>query len=108
LNSQQYLDQVRARAFYPNPAPALPYSLENLKLERRRELALEGVRYYDLLRWGDAQAAINSANGVVDVRIAGVPSKYTINFDPSRAFSPLPESQIRVSQGKLVQNPAWQ
>jgi hypothetical protein len=107
-NSQVYFDRVRARAFAPNPAPALAYSLENLKLERRRELALEGIRYYDLLRWGDAQAAINSANGTVDVRTAGVPGKYTISFDPARAFSPLPESQIRVSQGNLVQNPAWQ
>lgn len=107
-NSQAYLDRVRARAFAPAPAPALAYSLENLKQERRRELALEGIRYYDLLRWGDAQAALNSANNTVDVRTAGVPTKYTVNFDPARAFSPLPESQIRVSQGKLVQNPAWQ
>lgn len=107
-NSQVYLDRVRARAFAPNAAPAMPYSLENLKLERRRELALEGIRYYDLLRWRDAQTAINSANNTVDVRTAGVPGKYTISFDPARAFSPIPESQIRVSQGNLVQNPAWQ
>lgn len=106
-NSQAYFDQVRARAFAPNPAPALAYSLENLKQERRRELALEGIRYYDLLRWGDAEAVINSANNTVDVRTAGVPGKYTVNFTREKAFSPIPESQIRVSQGLLEQNPAW-
>jgi hypothetical protein len=106
-NSQQYMDQVRERAFAPATAPALTYSLENLKLERRRELALEGIRYYDLLRWGDAQTAITSANGVVDVRNAGILGKYNVNFSPNKVFSPLPESQIRVSQGKLEQNPGW-
>jgi hypothetical protein len=107
-NSQTYLDMVRNRAFYPNPAPAMTYSLENLKLERRRELALEGIRYYDLLRWGDAQTAITAANGVVAVKNGGVDAKYNVNFNPARVFSPLPESQIKVSQGKLVQNPGWQ
>jgi hypothetical protein len=106
-NSQTYFDRVRNRAFYPNPAPALTYSLDNLKLERRRELALEGIRYYDLLRWGDAQTAITSANGVVDVKNAGVAAKYQVNFNPARVFSPLPESQVRVSQGNLEQNPGW-
>lgn len=105
-NSQLYLDMVRKRAFFPNPAPALTYSLENLKLERRRELALEGIRYYDLLRWGDAQAAITASNGI-PVKNGGTDRQYNVNFNPARVFSPLPESQIRVSQGNMVQNPGW-
>jgi hypothetical protein len=108
LNSQANLDKVRARAFFPKPAPAMTYSIENLKLERRRELALEGLRYYDLLRWGEVEAALTAANGIVDVKNGGVDAKYNVQFNANRVFSPLPESQIRVSQGKLVQNPGWQ
>jgi hypothetical protein len=107
INSQANLEKVRNRAYYPEKAPALEYSLPNLKLERRRELALEGLRYFDLLRWGDAQTAITSASGTVDVKTAGVPTKYSVNFNEARVFSPLPESQIRVSQGQLIQNPGW-
>jgi starch-binding outer membrane protein, SusD/RagB family len=84
------------------------YSLQAVKDERHKELALEGIRYYDLLRWGDAVTAINSANGIVDVKNAGVAAKYSTNFTLAKEYSPIPESQIRVSQGKLVQNPAWQ
>lgn len=105
-NAQAYFDRVRNRAFAPAAAPAVVVSLTAIKQERRRELALEGLRYYDLLRWGDAETAINASNGV-PVKIAGVDSKYSVNFTVAKAFSPLPESQIRVSQGKLVQNPAW-
>lgn len=105
-NAQTYFDKVRNRAFAPGTAPAVTVSLNAIKQERRRELALEGLRYYDLLRWGDAETAINASNGI-PVKIAGVDSEYSVSFSLERAFSPLPESQIRVSQGKLVQNPAW-
>lgn len=105
-HAQADFDKVRNRAFAPATAPAVPVSLSAIKLERRRELACEGLRYYDLLRWGDAESAINGSNGT-PVKIAGIDGNYSVNFTLAKAFSPLPESQIRVSQGKLVQNPAW-
>ena len=45
-NAQAYLDRVRSRA----GLQSVPATLDNIKKERRFELAFEGVRYYDLLR----------------------------------------------------------
>lgn len=102
-HSQKYLDEVRDRV----GLPSVTYSLSALKSERRHEFALEGVRWFDLLRWGDVATAINSENGV-PVKTDNIDTSYKINFNPDRVFLPLPESQIRVSRGNLVQNPGWE
>ena len=39
-------------------------SLEALKAERRHELAFEGLRYFDLVRWGDCKAAFEALGTV--------------------------------------------
>lgn len=84
-----------------------PYSLNNLKKERRLELSLEGLRYYDLLRWGDAKTQIELANGE-SVKLLGLNEEYNISYREDRAFLPLPESEISLSQGNLIQNPGWE
>ena len=50
----QLLNAVRARV----GLAAVPATLENIKTERRLELAGEGHRWFDLVRWGDAPAAL--------------------------------------------------
>jgi hypothetical protein len=47
----QYLNQVRSRA---NLGPAIGDVMTAIKKERQMELAFEGVRFLDLIRWGDA------------------------------------------------------
>ncbi len=54
--AQALLDAVRARV---NLA-SVPVSLAAIKAERRLELAGEGNRFFDLVRWGDATAALAS------------------------------------------------
>jgi hypothetical protein len=98
------LNLVRGRA----KLGSVPYSLDAIKAERRHEFALEGLRWFDLLRWHDAEAAINAANGVVDIKNDNVDMKYSIKFNPNRVFLKLPESQIRLSAGVLIQNPGWE
>ncbi|NME67424.1 RagB/SusD family nutrient uptake outer membrane protein [Flammeovirga aprica] len=103
VDASANLNRVRSRVGLGTVDP----SLENIKLERRRELAFEGVRYYDLLRWGDAGQAINSANGMT-VKNATVDTPYEISFRPeTNGFLPIPESQIRLSAGVLTQNEGW-
>ncbi|AZA83361.1 RagB/SusD family nutrient uptake outer membrane protein [Chryseobacterium lactis] len=52
--AQALLDAVRARV----GLASVPVSLQAVKDERRRELAGEGHRWFDLVRWGDAPSKL--------------------------------------------------
>ena len=52
--AQALLDAVRSRV----GLPSVPATLENIYTERRLELATEGHRFFDLVRWGKASANI--------------------------------------------------
>lgn len=54
--AQALFDAVRARV----GLPSVPVSLAAIKSERRAELAGEGHRWFDLVRWGDAPAVLGS------------------------------------------------
>lgn len=50
-----YLNKVRTRARLSSKSNV---TMDDLKLERRLELAMEAVRFQDLIRWGDAPAVL--------------------------------------------------
>jgi hypothetical protein len=52
--AQALLDAVRSRV----GLPSVPVTLAAIKNERRMELAGEGLRFFDLVRWGDAAAKL--------------------------------------------------
>jgi starch-binding outer membrane protein, SusD/RagB family len=56
--AQALLDAVRARV----GLASIPVSMTAIKLERRKELAGEGHRWFDLVRWGDAPTALAFKN----------------------------------------------
>lgn len=93
-----YLNQVRERAREGNPA-ILPDITETNKellrdiilIERRHELALEGHRFWDLIRTGKAPAVLG--------QLGFVTGKHEL--------LPIPQNEIDISQGTLLQNPDW-
>lgn len=61
-----------------------------IKDERRWEFAMEGQRFYDLVRWGDAQAELGP-----------------LGYTNKHRYYPIPQQAIDLSGGVLTQNPEW-
>ena len=104
-----YINQVRDRV----GLPALgAYTEEALRNERRYELCFEGIRYYDLLRWHIAGTQLDKKNGV-PICNAGVWTTANMGdmqkrIEETGGFFPIPVSQVNLSAGVLVQDPAWE
>lgn len=95
------MNAVRARA---GLAP-VGYSLQALKEERLHELSFEGLRWFDLVRWGDVDTAFN---GTINVRNSGVDATYQVNYrTETKGLVSIPETEIRLGNGIYEQNPGW-
>ena len=98
-NAQQYLDRVRNRV----GLASVPVTLENIKAERRFELAFEGVRYYDLLRWHDEDLITINRRGQANAETKSITFR-----KETGGFLPIPQTQIDLSGGVLTQNAGWE
>ncbi|MFI0428279.1 RagB/SusD family nutrient uptake outer membrane protein [Mariniflexile sp. HMF6888] len=95
------LNAVRARA----GLPAIGYSLAALKQERLHEFAFEGLRWFDIVRWGDVDTAFDYT---LNVNNSGTPATYHANYrTETKGLVPIPETEIRLSNGIYQQNPGW-
>jgi starch-binding outer membrane protein, SusD/RagB family len=102
-NAQSYLDRVRTRA----GLTPVPSTLENIKSERKYELAFEFSRFYDLMRWGDVEKEFAKVKNI-PVLDNAVKSTITLYYRAETGgFYQIPESEIALSNGKLIQNPGW-
>jgi hypothetical protein len=98
-NTDTGLNLVRARA---GLAP-VAYSLDAIKEERLHEFSFEGLRWFDILRWGDVN---NAFNGSVNVRNSGVDATYSVQYRPeTKGLLPIPETEISLVGGVYEQNP---
>lgn len=99
---------------------------EEIRRERTVELALEGFRYDDLVRWKTAETLLpedllgakyiesdwpntsaSNLNLNADNVIIVEPAS-TRHFDPERNYLyPVPFNEITLSDGNVVQNPNW-
>jgi starch-binding outer membrane protein, SusD/RagB family len=98
--AQADLDKVRDRAF-KSTTNRVVVSKETIMTERQLELALEGQRYFDLIRQDMtvAKAQIDNTDGGSD---------FAVTFRPETlGWFPLPQSQIVLSNGTIKQNPGW-
>ncbi|GGK64243.1 RagB/SusD family nutrient uptake outer membrane protein [Rufibacter glacialis] len=105
-DAQAPLTRVRARV----GLPPIPATLDNIYRERRLELALEGHRYWDLLRRGTsaAAAAITVNRTTLPSTYEGVLSDFNLQFNAARkGFLPIPQSEIDLSAGVLKPNAGY-
>ena len=95
--ARESLNRVRARArgsrtdILPDVTASGPALLQAICHERRVELALEGHRFFDLVRTGRAAAELG-------------PLGYR---EGTHNVFPIPLSQIQTSNGLLIQNPGY-
>lgn len=104
-NKQDYLDRVRERVGL-DPVPA---TLENILRERRLELSLEGIRYYDVLRQGLAYATQEfTYSGIRGPNYEGDQVIFDATFNAAtKGFLPIPQTEIDLSAGTFVQNDGY-
>ncbi len=99
------LNRVRQRV---NLDP-VAYSLDAIKKERMYEFAFEGVRWFDLVRWGDVENnSKNYFSRQAPVLNDNTPATYSVTYRPeTKGLLSIPESEIRLSNGVYTQNPGW-
>lgn len=93
-----YLNRIRARARGTNAAvlPAITTTdkaqlREIIWQERKHEFALEGLRFWDLVRTGMAESVLGPLGFVKN----------------KNELLPIPQSEIDISQGRITQNPGY-
>ena len=114
-----YMNKVRERAGLPD----VTYSWENIKKERRFELAMEGLRFNDLRRWSgkdggescEAAKALQRQDGT-RVNYTGkwttmhhASSSWAKRYAETDGFLPIPPTQIELvgDEAVLKQNKGW-
>ena len=100
-----YINLVRSRA---GEAALSSVTLDDIKTEKRLELCLEGVRYQDLVRWGDAATAMKDQGKEVPAYTTnGTEWLYkNQNYGFKHNLLPIPLKEIELNPN-MTQNEGW-
>lgn len=103
LSVYSAVNQVRERVGMPDLPAGLSQSQmrDDIRLERRVEFAMEGLRYFDLRRWGIATQKLNGF--VKNPLFPNIKTKYQDNYQ----FWPIPQYEIDYNSPELTQNPGY-
>ncbi|UPL50252.1 RagB/SusD family nutrient uptake outer membrane protein [Hymenobacter sublimis] len=90
---------------YPAAQWNQAYAREALRFERRLEFAMEGQRFFDLVRWGIAAEYLNTYFDKEKTKRQYLrDARFTKGRDE---YLPIPLNQINFSKGLYQQNPGW-
>lgn len=85
--------------------PDKAYAWKALKFERRLEFGMEGPRFFDLVRWGEAEPVLNAYLAVEKVKRGFLSSAH---FTAGRdEYYPIPQREIDFTGGLYKQNPKY-
>ncbi len=103
-NAQQYLDRVRIRV----GLTSVPATMDNILNERRLELSLEGIRYFDVIRRGMTYANQELTHSVRGPNYSGDQEIFEVTFfEKTKGFMPIPQSEIDLAAGAWQQNDGY-
>lgn len=90
---------------YPLEGWTQNYARKALQFESRLETAMEGERFFDLVRWGIAETVMNKYfSGEKSKRVYYINSTFQSGKDE---YYPISNSQYNFSGGLYVQNPGY-
>ncbi|SJN23620.1 RagB/SusD family nutrient uptake outer membrane protein [Sphingobacterium sp. JB170] len=104
LAPKKTADGANAADYTVEPYASFPnaeYAKDAVRFERRLELALEGHRFFDLVRWGIAKETIESYSTFEG---GFLPSYKGLTFSEKDEYWPIPQAEIDRSNGVLKQN----
>lgn len=92
ITAQECIDKIRNRAKVGSITP----TADNIKLERRREFVGEGLRFWDVVRWGETSVLNDNDD------------RSNRTWKDTQKYLPIPQSEIEKTMGtefELTQNP---
>lgn len=90
---------------YPAEGWTQAYARKAVRFETRLEMAMEGDRFFDLVRWGEAATVMNNyINKEQNRRVYYKGARFTSGKDE---YLPVPVAQYNFSEGNYVQNPGY-
>lgn len=126
--AREYVNLVRARAAVPstwvpgadanyviNIWPTVwtdkQFAISAVRFERKLELAMEGHRFFDLVRWGIADITLNAFLAYEKPKLSAGYSSATGFVKPKNEYFPIPQRQIDLQTtagvSSLEQNPGY-
>lgn len=92
-------------ALYPSEGWTQEYARKALRFETRLETAMEGERFFDLVRWGIAAETMNAYfNHEKSTRVYYQNAQFTSGKDE---YLPISDTQYNLSNGSYTQNPGY-
>ncbi|WP_205509664.1 RagB/SusD family nutrient uptake outer membrane protein [Longitalea arenae] len=96
-SARYFANEIRVRAGIPVIAPTIMGAalIDSIKIERRKEMAFEGIRMFDLLRWKQN----------VNRKDALTPAAQLLPYPSDKSISPIPFADVQIAG--LSQNPGY-